>query len=120
MGLYLMEDAEKGDWIARYSGDPLTKEECDSRPHSHYRMQVHKNLFLDAANMKHFEGRFINDARRSKFKTNARFAANYTVDICSITGFLWVRIYATRKIKAGDEVFIDYGEVFGLFWPNMI
>ena len=119
MGLYLMEDAEKGDWIARYSGDPLTKAECDNRPHSHYRMQVHKNLFLDAANAKHFEGRFINDARRSKFKTNARFAANYSVNICSTTGFFWVRIYASRKIKAGDEVFIDYGEDFWAFLAQL-
>lgn len=103
------------DWIARYSGDPLTKEECDCRPHSHYRMQVHKNLFLDAANLKHFEGRFINDARRSKFKTNARFAANHTVNTCSTTGFMWVRIYATRKIKAGDELFINYGKDFWAF-----
>ena len=39
-------------------------------------VQVHKNLYLDAADEKHFEGRYINDARGSKFKTNARFAAN--------------------------------------------
>ena len=26
---------------------------------SQYRLQVHKNLFLDAADKKHFEGRFI-------------------------------------------------------------
>ena len=98
--------------IARYSGDPLTKAECDRRHQSHYRMQVHKNLFLDAANPKHFEGRNINDARFSKYKVNARFSAGYTTNKCSTTGFLWVRIYATRKIKAGEEIFIDYGEDF--------
>ena len=85
MGLYLMEDVKKGDWIDRYSGDPLTKAECDSRPHSHYRMQVHRNLFLDATN---FEDRFINDVRHSKFKTNDRFATNYSgVNIYSTPGF---------------------------------
>ena len=115
-GLYLMEDAEADEWIARYSGDPLTKAECDRRQKSHYRVQVHKNLFLDAADPKHFEGRNINDARFSKFKVNARFSAGYTTNICSTTGFYWVRIYATRKIKAGEEIFISYGDDF---WAGM-
>ena len=115
MGLYLLEDAEKGECIARYSGDPLAKAECDQRKHSQYRMQVHRNLFLDAENQKHFEGRYINDARHSKYKVNARFAANYAINICSITGFSWVRIYATRKIKAGEEILIDYGDDFWAF-----
>ena len=61
-GLFLLEGADKNEWIARYSGDPLTKAECESRRRSQYRLQVHKNLFLDAADEKHFEGRFINDA----------------------------------------------------------
>ena len=78
MGLYLMEEARKGTWIARYNGDPLTKKECDKRRRSQYKIQVHKNLFLDAENPCHFEGRFINDAKDSSaFKTNARFASNY-------------------------------------------
>ena len=117
MDLFLMEDANVGDWIARYSGDVLTKAECDQRKRSHYRIQVHKNLFLDAANPEYFEGRYINDARGTKFKVNARFAAGYTINKCSVTvtvtGRSWVRIYAKRKIKAGDEVFADYGEDSG-------
>ena len=107
MGLYLKESAKAGDWIARYSGDVITKEECDRRKHSNYRMQIHQNLFLDAANPKHFEGRFINDARGSRFKVNARFAAGYILNKCSVTGYFWVRIYATKTIKSGDEIFVD-------------
>ena len=114
MGLYLMEDTKVGDWITRYttvvsSGDVMTKDECDRRKHSQYRMQVHQNLFLDTDNPKHFEGRFINDARGSRY---ARFATGYTTNICSDTDYFWVRIYVTKKIKAGDEIFIDYGEDF--------
>ena len=120
MGLCLVEDAKKGEWISRYSGDPLTKAECERRHQSHYRMQVHKNLFLDTADVKHFEGRFINDARHSKFKTNARFAADYSKNVCSTTGFYWVWIYATRKIKikTDDKIFIDYGEDFWAGLPQ--
>ena len=109
MGRYLMEDTKVGDWITRYSGDVMTKDEYDRRKHSQYRMQVHQNLFLDTVNPKHFEGRFINDARGSRY---ARFATGYTTNICSDTDYFWVRIYVTKKIKAGDEIFIDYGADF--------
>ena len=60
LGFYLMEAAKEKEWIARYSGESLTKIECDQRRHSHYRVQVHKNLYLDAENPCHFEGRYIN------------------------------------------------------------
>ena len=73
---------------------------------------MHKNLYLDAEDPDHFEGRYINDAKGSSFKTNVRFAANYRVNTCSVTGKKWVRIYATRKIRAGEELFLDYGKDF--------
>ena len=75
LGLYLEEDVRAGEWIARYSGEPLTQEECENRPQSHYRLQIHRKLYLDAADKKHFKGRYINDAWKTKFKVNARFAA---------------------------------------------
>ena len=115
LGLYVLEDVKKDQWIARYSGTPLTKAESKQHGHSHYRLQVHSNLFLDAKDLKHFEGRYINDATRSKFKVNARFAANYITETDSATGFKWVRIYATRNIKAGEEIFLSYGKEF---WDN--
>ena len=58
-----------------YSGDVLTKTECDLGKDSNYKLQIHKNLYLDVADPKHFEGRYINDARHSQYKANARFAA---------------------------------------------
>ena len=90
----------------------MTRLECEAHGPSHYRLQVHRDLYLDAEDPDHFEGRFINDARNSKFKVNARFAANYTTETDSITGRTWVRIYATRKIKAGEEIFLNYGKAF--------
>jgi len=57
------------------------------------------NLYLDAEDPKHFEGRYINDSRGSDFRTNVRFAANYRTNTCSKTGHKWVRIYASRKIR---------------------
>ena len=113
-----MEDANVGECIARYSGEPMTRAESIQRGHSHYKLQVHSNLFLDAADPVHFEGRYINDARRTQFKTNARFAANYTTNTCSNTGFKWVRIYATRRIRVGEEIFLNYGKAFWTGFEN--
>ena len=42
----------------------------------------------------------------------ARFAANYRSNICATTGFHWIYIFATRDIKAGSELFLDYGNDF--------
>ena len=103
-----MENAKENEWIARYSGTPLTAKENDRRRHSRYRVQIHKNLFLDAENQKYFEGRFINDARNSEFEKNARFAADYDTNICTNSDHVWVRIYVTKNIEVGEELFIDY------------
>lgn len=112
MGLYLLESVKAGERIARYSGKVLTLAEHASSAHSQYRLQIHKNLFLDAQDACHFEGRYINDARNSRFKTNARFAANYTTNTCPKTGFKWVSIFATKPIQAGEEIFLNYGRDF--------
>ena len=68
MGLYLMQDAEKNDRIARYSGRRLNhaeKIELDRRGvHIQYCLRVHKNLYLDSQDSHHFEGLSINDAKK--------------------------------------------------------
>lgn len=111
LGLFLLESAKAGECIARYSGEALTKEEC-ARRGGHYRLKIHSNLFLDAEDKSHFEGRYINDGARTGIRPNARFAANYVTNKCTTTGFQWVRIFATRPIAAGEEIYLDYGESF--------
>ena len=60
MGLYLLESARKGEFIAGYSGEAFDRAECTRRTGG-YRMRVHTNLYVDVADEAHFEGRFIND-----------------------------------------------------------
>ena len=114
-GLFILEDVKKGEPIARYSGEAISRAEREQRS-SHYIVEVHKNLYLDAADPKHFEGRHANDGKRSRLQVNARFAASYRTNICSITGFRWIYIYATRNIKADSEILLDYGKDF---WENI-
>ena len=115
LGLYLLENAKQGEFIARYSGEAIDRMENAARS-GHYRIQISKNLFLDAEKSHHFEGRYINDGKRAGCGANARFAAGYRTNICSVTGHEWIRIFATRDIRAGEEIYLDYGSDF---WKNI-
>ena len=110
-GLFVMEDIKKGEFVARYSGEAISREECMRRS-SHYRLRIHRGLYLDAENPTHFEGRHINDGQRSRRRINVRFASDYGTNVCANTGFHWIKIFATRNIKAGSELFLNYGDDF--------
>ena len=107
-----MEDIKEKEWVARYSGERIDLAENARRKGRHYRIQISKNLFLDAEDARHFEGRFINDGKRAGLVPNVRFAAGYRTNTCTTTGFSWIRIFATRDIKAGEELLLDYGSDF--------
>ena len=97
--------------MARYSGEVINHAENEARK-SHYRIRISKNVYLDAERHHHFEGRFINDGKRAGKTVNVRFAAGYRLNTCSTTNLKWIRIYATRNIQAGEELFLDYGDDF--------
>ena len=111
LGLYLLEDAKKGECVARSSGEAITQAENATRK-GHYRIKICSNLYLDAERPHHFEGRFINDGKRAGKVVNVRFAAGYRTNQCSETGLRWIRIFATRDIKAGSELYLDYGDEY--------
>ena len=102
-----MEDAKKGAFVVRYSGEAIDKVTNGSRA-GHYRIKISNNLYLDAENSHHFEDRYINDGVRAGKHANVRFAAGYNTNTCSVTGFQWIRIFATRDIKKGEELYLDY------------
>ena len=54
----------------------------------------------------------INDGVSAGKKANVRFAAGYRTNKCSITGHEWIRIFAIRDIKAGEELYLDYGDEY--------
>ena len=101
--------------MARYSGEAISRTENEART-GHYRIKISNNLYLDAENSHHFEGRYINDGVRAGKKANVRFAAGYKTNKCSTTGFDWIRIFAIRDIKPGEELYLDYGDEF---WINI-
>ena len=115
LGLYILEDVKKDEFVARYSGEVIDRIVNAART-GHYRIQISKNVFLDAEKLHHFEGRFINDGKRAGRGVNVRFAAGYQLNTCSITNLKWIRIFATRDIRAGEELFLDYGPEF---WDDL-
>ena len=53
----MLEEARCGDVIARFSGDQLTAAEAAKRENREYQIEINKNLFLDANEPHHWEGR---------------------------------------------------------------
>ena len=115
LGLFLLEDVKKGAFVARYSGEAITHAENETRS-GHYRIKISSNLYLDAEQRHHFEGRYINDGKRAGRRINVRFAAGYRTNTCSVTNLRWIRIFATRDMKAGAELYLDYG---GDYWQDV-
>ena len=95
--------------MTRYSGEAITHAENAART-GHYRIKICSTLYLDAEQPHHFEGRFINDGKRAGKVVNVRFAAGYRTNQCSDTGLRWIRMFATRDINAGEELYLDYGD----------
>ena len=73
MGLFLVEDADKGDRVAKYSGDVLDAQQAKASK-SQYLFEVNKNYFLDGKNKRHKKGRYINEGSRAGKVNNVTFS----------------------------------------------
>ena len=112
-GLFAARAIAKGERVARYGGEPLTRNQA-ARRHSRYKLQVHTNLILDA-NSEYYDnlrGKFINDGKINGRKPNVRFSATRKPAICPITGQLWISVVAIRNIPKNAELLADYGPLY--------
>lgn len=104
-GLFAKQTFKYGDHIVDYTGEVLTKEQLDARYGeglAPYALELKKGLYVDAANESLSSlGRFANDVRGTKKKTNARFSYSSKKQTA--------RLVATRIIHPGDEIFVSYG-----------
>ena len=108
MGLFMLEEARAGDRVARYTGDVLTANEAAASD-SAYLFRVNKNLFLDAQDPQHENGRYINDGAIAGREVNAKFGAARYAAVCKRTGRRYISVRATKTIPAGAEVLASYG-----------
>jgi intein/homing endonuclease len=118
-GLYAQRKFDKGEWITRYGGKMISKEEADAirkndpTRTSHMRALDHNNFILDAHDLLPEDGvpgaSFANDARGSDFKNNSRFSTVlYGPDNLHIA----VVLIATDVITKSEEIFCSYGTLY--------
>ena len=83
---------------------------------SKYLLRISKNVFLDARDRQHCDGRYINCGRNTRMNINARFSASRTYNYDSASNTNWVSIFSTRDIEASEtaavEILVDYGDEY--------
>lgn len=115
LGLFLLEPVKKGERIAVYSGEVLNRTQIVNND-SKYLLRISKNVFLDARDRQHCDGRYINCGRNTRMNINARFSASRTYNYDSASNTNWVSIFSTRDIEASEtaavEILVDYGDEY--------
>ena len=113
MGLFMLEEAKKGDRVAVYAGELIDKEEADKRD-SEYIMQIKEDVFLDAKDVLGRKGRFICHAGPGT-TSNAKISAIRRVITDPKTKKPCVSILARKTIAPGAEILISYNKAWK--WP---
>ncbi len=104
-GLYTTSDIKKGTKIIEYKGEIIDWKEYNQRVKDDkdgYLFFVSRKKCIDAYSTKQYKARYANDARglvRVKGLTN-----NSVYEVHDNRCF----IVATRNIKAGEEIFVNY------------
>lgn len=105
-GLFANVDFKKGDRITEYAG-PLRKWSLvkNQDGYNGYLLRINDHVAIDARPSKTF-GRFANDAAGFSRVKGLRNNAEFLIYGC------YCHIEATRPIKKGEEIFVDYGKEF--------
>lgn len=98
LGLFANEDIYIGENISRYWGNVTDKSAFDIN--SVYLLSIGKGRYIDAKDQLDCPARYANDSLNAK-TTNAIFIH---------TSRTYVYMVATKDIKKGEEIFVDYGK----------
>jgi SET domain-containing protein len=107
-GLFTAIEIYKEEIISIFKGEVLSDVEAQLRVNNqtnHYFMNLLNGTILDCKNTDCF-AKYANDASgfsKSDFKNNAKITLDENNNVC---------LMATRKIKAGEEIFCDYGKKY--------
>ncbi len=112
-GLFTIDDINKDEIVCEYEGELITWDDAIERNDENkggYVYYISDKVCIDAFDYKKTFGRYANDAaglnRVSGLRNNAVYVEKKNK----------VFIKATRKIKAGSEVFVSYGRSY---WNTM-
>lgn len=108
-GLFTTKPIKKGTKIIEYRGEIIEWKEYRKRVKEEkdgYLFFIRRNKCIDAYNTPQYKARYANDAngivRVKGLKNNAQYEIHN--DRCYIV--------ATRDIKAGEEIFVDYSKEY--------
>ena len=101
-GLFALRTILRGDTIGPYTGILLNDEQCYTEPYasSHYTLWLCKDTNIVAEGKQASYTRYINHSD----KPNVRFVVS--------TRWKKARVEATKRIRPGEELFLDYGPYF--------
>ena len=120
LGLFLLENAKKGERIAVYSGEELNKIQAN-KSDSKYLLEVSKNVILDARGCRHCDGKYINCGSKTRLTINARFSSCTSYNFNKELNLKWISIFATCDIQASKsecvEILVNYGTKY---WGKFI
>jgi [histone H3]-lysine27 N-trimethyltransferase EZH2 len=103
-GMFTKDDIEKGELISEYCGELISEKEGERRGKIYdamsrsYLFSLTKEFDVDAAR-KGNKIRFANNSDKP----------NCEIKLMNVIGDKKIGVYADKKIKAGEELFIDYG-----------
>ncbi|MGN6647692.1 MAG: SET domain-containing protein [Cytophaga sp.] len=104
LGLFTLKKIKKGSVALLYEGEKLTIDQYNKRydkeGHGEYGMTLGKKHVIDARKTSSGLGRFVCDFTGSGKKANVEYLDNDGV----------IEIVAKKKIKAGEELLVDYGD----------
>lgn len=103
-GLFTSEDIGKGELIIEYIGEVTTWDEVRHDTENLYIYFVTEDYVINAKNFPDAIARYANDAhgltRKRGVHNNSRFV--------NIDGKIFIK--AVKLIRAGEEIFVDYGK----------
>jgi SET domain-containing protein len=102
LGLFARRTIRKGDTIGPYTGKVITDAQAEREPYvrSHYILWVCRDCNIVAEGSRAAYTRYINHSDRP----NARFVIS--------TRWKKARVEAIKRIRTGEEIFLDYGPYF--------
>ena len=105
-GLFTSVDIEKGELVIEYTGEITTWEDVRHDSNNLYIYFVSEEYVINAKDRPEDIARYANDAhgltRVNGLHNNCKFV--------NINGRIFIK--ATKKISAGDEIFVNYGKTY--------
>ena len=104
-GLFAAKDISKGTKLGYYAGKYMNEAAYEKLKDQNYVWEIKNNLYVDAKPCPKATLRFINSLMPKKGTSrNGKF----NVEPYTYNGKLWYR--TIKNVKAGTELFIDYGD----------